>query len=69
MPPDSVFVTPKDFAERVGVSDRQVRADLAEGLPHVRLPVLIPLERALRWREDNRRPRRASFNAFAAHEG
>ena len=61
---DKNFVTPEEFAERIGLSDRQVRHDLADGLPHVRLPVLIPLERGLRWREENRRPRRARFHAF-----
>ena len=61
---DGIYVTVKEFAERCGVSDRQVRHDLDDGMPHVRLPALIPLDRGIRWREVNRRHRRATFHPF-----
>ena len=61
---DDIFVTPNQLADRCGVTERQIRFDMSDGMPHVRLPILIPLERAVRWREDNRNRKRTRFNAY-----
>ena len=57
------LLTPAEFAQRCGVSERTIRQDMYEGLPYLRVPpVLIPEEQATRWREQNRRPRREQVN-------
>lgn len=49
--PEVLYESPVDFAKRLGVSERSIRARLQEGLPHTRVGrrVRIPIRVALQF--------------------
>lgn len=65
---ESVYVTIDELARRCDVTPRQILFDIEAGCPCTKLPPLLPLDRAIRWREENRRPRRKRLNIHA-HAG
>lgn len=67
-PPAAIYMSPEQFAKRVGVTTRTVRSLLREGLPALAVSryTRIPVERAERWLEERRRGRRVVVDAIGS---